>query len=224
AANVAVGGAAGNTNTNGDFNVFIGHDADCNAGTYDNGTAVGYSSTVTASNQVRIGNGAVQSIGGFANWTNISDARFKTDIQENVPGLAFILKLRPVTYKLDIPGINQFIGIKQTEESMPLPQIALDQIRTGFLAQDVERAALETGFDFDGVDKPKNNRDLYGLRYAEFTVPIVKAIQEQQAKIENLELQIKGYQEKILVLEDQLLKLEDLRADVESLRKEIKEH
>jgi hypothetical protein len=224
AANVAVGGAAGNTNINGDFNVFIGHDADCNAGTYDNGTAVGYSSTVTASNQVRIGNGAVLSIGGFTNWTNISDARFKTDIRENVPGLDFILKLRPVTYKLDILGINEFIGIKQTEETMPIPQYAIDQVRTGFLAQDVEQAALQSGFDFDGVDKPKNSRDLYGLKYAEFTVPIVKAIQEQQTKIENLELQIQGYQERILVLENQIIKMEELKADVESLKKEIKEH
>jgi hypothetical protein len=75
AANVAVGGAAGNTNTNGDFNVFLGHDADCNAGTYDNGMALGYSSTVTASNQVRVGNGAIMSIGGFVAWTNLSDAQ-----------------------------------------------------------------------------------------------------------------------------------------------------
>ena len=36
------------------------------------------------------------------------------------------------------------------------------------------------GYDFSGVDKPKNDKDFYGLRYAEFTVPLVKAVQEQQ--------------------------------------------
>jgi hypothetical protein len=57
---------------------------------------------------------------------------------------------------------------------------------SGFVAQDVEKAALETGYDFSGVDKPRNENDLYGLRYAEFVVPLVKAMQEQQSQIEEL--------------------------------------
>ena len=61
---------------------------------------------------------------------------------------------------------------------------------TGFIAQEVERAANEVGFDFSGVDKPQNDKDYYGLRYAEFVVPIVKAIQEQQSEIEILKEQI----------------------------------
>ena len=28
------------------------------------------------------------------------------------------------------------------------------------------------------MDAPKNDKDFYGLRYAEFTVPLVKAVQE----------------------------------------------
>lgn len=35
-----------------------------------------------------------------------------------------------------------------------------------------------------GVDKPKNKDDYYGLRYAEFVVPIIKAMQEQQQMID----------------------------------------
>jgi trimeric autotransporter adhesin len=61
---------------------------------------------------------------------------------------------------------------------------------TGFIAQEVEKVANETGFDFSGVDEPKNDQDLYGLRYAEFVVPLVKAVQEQQAIIERLEKRI----------------------------------
>ena len=41
----------------------------------------------------------------------------------------------------------------------------------------------ESGYDFSGVDKPKNEKDSYGLRYAEFVTPLVKAIQEQQRMI-----------------------------------------
>lgn len=40
---------------------------------------------------------------------------------------------------------------------------------------------METGYDFSGVDKPKNSESLYGLLYAEFTVPLVKAVQELSA-------------------------------------------
>lgn len=38
---------------------------------------------------------------------------------------------------------------------------------TGFVAQDVERAAKELKYDFSGVDAAKNDKDLYSLRYAE---------------------------------------------------------
>jgi hypothetical protein len=36
------------------------------------------------------------------------------------------------------------------------------------------------------VDKPKNENDMYGLRYSEFVVPLVKAVQEQQQMINDL--------------------------------------
>ena len=49
---------------------------------------------------------------------------------------------------------------------------------TGFIAQDVEASAKKIGYDFDGVDAAKNDKDLYGLRYSEFVVPLVKAVQE----------------------------------------------
>lgn len=48
------------------------------------------------------------------------------------------------------------------------------------------------GYDFSGVKKPANEKDLYGLTYGEFTVPIVKAIQEQQKIIEELKKEIEA--------------------------------
>ena len=59
-------------------------------------------------------------------------------------------------------------------------------VRTGFIAQEVEAAAQKVGFDFDGVSTPENETDLYGIRYAEFVVPLVKAMQEQQEMITEL--------------------------------------
>jgi cell shape-determining protein MreC len=40
------------------------------------------------------------------------------------------------------------------------------------------------------VDGPKNEKDFYGLRYAEFTVPLVKAVQELAAENEALRKEI----------------------------------
>jgi hypothetical protein len=61
---------------------------------------------------------------------------------------------------------------------------------TGFIAQEVEKTARELGYDFSGVDKPQNEHSLYGLRYAEFVVPLVKAVQEQQKIIEEQKAEI----------------------------------
>ena len=55
---------------------------------------------------------------------------------------------------------------------------------SGFLAQEVEQAAKETGYDFSGIHKPNNSKDLYALSYESFVVPLVKAVQEQEAIIE----------------------------------------
>jgi len=55
-------------------------------------------------------------------------------------------------------------------------------VYTGFVAQEVEQAAKELNYEFSGVDAPKNENDVYGLRYAEFVVPLVKAVQELHAE------------------------------------------
>ncbi len=180
--NTAVGYNAGGNNVNGSFNTFIGYDAKSNLSGYSNASALGNGVIITGSNQVRLGNGAVTSIGGFANWTNISDGRVKKDIEESVKGLDFILRLRPVTYHLNLDAAAQIQGGSTARIE---GQSEKEQIRyTGFIAQEVEQAAVQSQYDFSGVDKPQNGQDLYGIRYAEFVAPLVKAVQEQQQLIE----------------------------------------
>jgi len=41
-------------------------------------------------------------------------------------------------------------------------------------------------YDFSGVDIAKDDKDLYGLRYAEFVVPLVKAVQELSTQNDEL--------------------------------------
>lgn len=199
---------------------FFGANAYPSAGGYSNVAGLGYDAHPTASNQVRVGNNSVTSIGGFANWTNVSDARYKKDVQENVPGLDFISRLRPVTYHLDVTGLAQFLGEGEfrpkregREEKMDETTIASDRqaraekekiLYTGFIAQEVEKAARELGYDFSGVDKPQNEKSLYGLRYAEFVVPLVKAVQEQQKIIEEQRSRIDTLEKELMQVKMQL--------------------
>ena len=58
--------------------------------------------TYGASNSVTCGNSSVSFMVAQVQWSSFSDRRIKDNIKENVPGLAFINKLKPVTYNLNI--------------------------------------------------------------------------------------------------------------------------
>jgi len=194
--NTAVGSFALSSNLYGSRNVAIGYNSGVAPSApifavYDNSIAIGTNAYYTASNQARIGNNTITSIGGYASWTNVSDARFKKNIKDDVQGLTFINKLRPVSYQLDRQVIGKFLG--QSKEVLALTDEG--EYQTGFLAQEVEKTVKDLGFtNFNGVDAPKNSQDHYGIRYAEFVVPLVKGVQElstmqdeQDLKVEALE-------------------------------------
>ncbi|KAA9035824.1 hypothetical protein FW778_19910 [Ginsengibacter hankyongi] len=197
--NVAFGYNAGTTLNNGYNNVFLGANTDVNGIGYYNVIAIGQATVCTAASQVTIGNSATNSYRAYANWSNISDGRYKNNLREDVPGLKFINELRPVTYTLNATAIDQFLhkntpaDKKLSAEAKAAQVKALsekEQVRyTGFVAQEVEKTAKKLGFDFSGIDAPKNENDLYALRYADFVVPLVKAVQEQQQQIEELKKQ-----------------------------------
>ena len=113
-----------------------------------------------------------------------SDARFKYDVRADVPGLAFITKLRPVTYRFDAAGLDRFGRTGALPAGFtPDPAAA---VQTGFLAQDVEAAARAVGFVFDGVHRPAGPRDHYSLAYSQFVMPLVRAVQELSQEVETL--------------------------------------
>ncbi|MBL7793713.1 MAG: tail fiber domain-containing protein [Saprospiraceae bacterium] len=189
--NTAVGANSLVNTTTGSYNTAIGYNTGPTMGGHFNTTCLGIDATATGNNMVRIGNTFVTSIGGQVQWTSLSDGRFKENVRENVPGLHFITRLRPVTYQVNRTQIDRFTGTAARKSAManheiPLTGETLSETTTGFIAQEVEEAAATIGFEFSGVDKPQNANDLYGLRYAEFVVPLVKAVQEQQAEIELL--------------------------------------
>ncbi len=196
--NVAIGDSASFNNTTGYDITAVGAFAGPNSISTNltNSSAFGAGATLTASNQVVIGNSSVTSIGGYANWTNFSDGRFKNNIQENVPGLSFIKLLRPITYNLDIKGINNFLHRGKELISTTTAESAILQkgkiVYTGFVAQEVEVSAKKLDYDFSGVVSPQNDNGLYGLRYSDFVVPMVKAIQELSNANDSLKSVIEG--------------------------------
>ena len=183
---IAIGFGA-NIGDNNNQSVALGHQASVTA---TNSIAIGYQAAVASDNEVAIGNASIASIGGVVNWTATSDGRFKTDVREDVGGLNFINKLRPVTYNFDARKLHNY----NSEEEICELEAAFankETVRyTGFIAQEVAAAAEESGFEFSGVDTPENEDDIYGLRYAEFSVPLVKAVQELDTKVKEQKEQI----------------------------------
>jgi hypothetical protein len=188
--NTAFGERALLANTTGDYNTAIGEYAFFGNEALNNTVCIGYfaGGLVDANNRIEVGNTSVTFIGGQVGFSTYSDARIKDDIRVDVPGLNFITRLRPVTYNLNIHRQNEMALADKGEMPEWEGKYDIEKIRmTGFLAQDVEGAAREAGYDFSGVQKPENGQDLYSLRYSEFVMPLVKAVQEQQEMISSLQ-------------------------------------
>src|SRR6266498_1561163 len=206
--NTASGYSSLYSNTTGSENTALGFNANVVFDTLFNATAIGYGALVNKSNKVRIGNTIVTSIEGQVTLTTPSDGRYKKDIKENMQGLAFINSLRPITYTVNVQGLNEYYnkGRKQLSnnsisnyedgalnaEMKKAEDEASKIVYNGFIAQEVEAAAKKLNYDFSGVDKPQNKDGLYGLRYDNFVVPLVKAVQELSQQNDELKSEIRN--------------------------------
>ena len=233
--NSALGVGAGANLPSGDNNTFLGAYSDAPFATpLSNATAIGYQATVTSSNMVKVGNTSVTSIGGYVGWTTYpSDGRFKKNVSENVPGLQFINQLRAVTYTVDVDGIDKALQVTKANSDNRFPAmgkqgLTADEIKSkqekssviysGFIAQEVEQAASKIGYRFSGIDIPKTSKDLYGLRYSDFVVPLVKSVQELNKKIDDKETVIVKQQAQ---LDSQQQQIDSLKTIVLQMQKEM---
>jgi hypothetical protein len=193
--NVAVGAYA-HYDFDGHYNTAIGVGSGPIKPGFMNCASLGYNTKNTASNQVRLGNSAVNSIGGYVNWSVVSDGRFKKDIKEDVSGLAFINKLRPVSYVLDRQAIDKFVGIPDSASQTSAAKMVPVR-NTGFIAQEVDALVKKNGYVFSGIDAPQGDTDHYSIRYSEFVVPLVKAVQELTAMVQAQQDEIKLLKQQI---------------------------
>jgi hypothetical protein len=213
--NVGIGGFALHINATGSFNTALGALSGVSDENLDHATAVGAQAIVNASNKMQLGSSTtvLATTGGI---TIVSDGRFKDDVnQEDVPGLAFINQLRPVTYTMNYKRFDDFLRKGQKKDNAKLKLATEDELyqktllaksqnkEVGFIAQEVDKLRTEKNFVFNGVYTPQNDQDNYALDYSRFVVPLVKAVQELSK--ENDE-----YKEKIDDLQQQINELKAL--------------
>jgi hypothetical protein len=193
--------------------------------------ALGNGATVNASNSIVLGNTSIAAIyAEVTSITSISDGRVKDNIKANVPGLDFITRLRPVTYHLNIHRQNELANRKDSmdwEGKYDVEKLT----QSGFIAQEVDSVARAIGYDFSGVEKPTAPGGLYGLKYGDFMMPVVKSIQEQQQTILNLKQEnqaLKSDNQKMIKqiaeLQKQSGEVADLAARLEALEAAVKEN
>ncbi|MEP6795965.1 MAG: tail fiber domain-containing protein [Saprospiraceae bacterium] len=187
--NTAIGYGALNQLVGGHDNVSIGYESGIDPGSpfINNSISIGNMGYLNAANnQVFLGNLSSAWIGGNVTWSTYSDSRVKTNIKEDVKGLEFITRLRPVTYHRNIKAMSEITGNADNEDYPG--KYDIEKIKfSGFLAQDVEVAAAAAGYDFSGITIPKSSKELYTLSYEQFVVPLVKATQELNTKVEQLQ-------------------------------------
>ncbi|MEP7166014.1 MAG: tail fiber domain-containing protein [Ferruginibacter sp.] len=223
--NTAIGYGATTDLPSSNYNTLIGTYTHCSA---SNSVVIGYNSFTNTNNLALLGNPSTLFTGGYSNWSNFSDGRFKKDIDEDVKGLDFILRLRPVTYHMDVRGLYKFWGIspygkEDSSTSAKYRHIIDDAITkkeavnmSGFVAQEVEKAAIASNYDFDGVILPTHDKDHYRIAYAEFVVPLVKAVQELSEQTTAQKQLIEQQQNKIDLQQQQY---ETLLKRIEALEK-----
>lgn len=187
--NTGIGNNALTNNTTGSNNTAVGNGAGSSTAALSNTTALGNTASANASNKIRLGNATVTVVEGQVAYSFPSDARFKFNVKEEVKGLDFIKRLRPVNYQFDTRKYEEFLTGNMSEDVRRMHFEGVDfsessgLVHTGFIAQEVEQAASESGYHFDGVHVPVNAGDNYSVAYSQFVVPLVKAVQEQQVMI-----------------------------------------
>lgn len=213
--NVIIGIGSGTNISSGTSNVAIGQGA-YSSGNFSNSSCLGGGSSVTAGNQVQLGNSATTTY-AYGAVQNRSDERDKTEIRDTELGLDFVKSLRPVDFKWDMredyraekpvePSESATqeekdayaISLAQWEESVKLSNITHDgskkrtRFHHGLIAQEVKAVLDAKGIDFGGFQDHKINGgdDVLSIGYAELIAPMIKAIQELSAEVASLKAQM----------------------------------
>jgi hypothetical protein len=174
--------------TTGFQNIGIGLLAGCNITTTKNTIAVGTAASSDNTDDHTVWGNASNNVCNcvYADWTNVSDARDKTNISslpDNL-GLRFINKLRPVKFNSDHRDV--YVNRCGFEYGQKDGTLASDKEHYGLIAQEIKQALNELDVQFDALGYSEN-QDAYRLTYNELIAPVIKAIQELDKRIISIE-------------------------------------
>jgi hypothetical protein len=200
--NTAIGTTALNACTSGRANTALGGQALMSLTAFDNCTGVGYSSAVTGSNQVQLGDSSTTTY-AYGAVQNRSDARDKADVKPTALGLDFINSLRPVDFKWDLRE-DYFVEAEVDsglvdEQGNPIKVTRRTRVEKdgskkrsrfhhGLIAQEVKAACDAAGVDFGGYQDHsiKGGEDIMSIGYEELIAPLIKAVQQLSAEVAEL--------------------------------------
>ena len=215
AGNTAIGEQSLSAVTTGDYNTAVGTGT-VGGAAFTNTSMFGYAATVTGSNQVQLGDANTTTY-VYGTVQNRSDARDKADIQDTALGLDFINALRPVDFRWDLrddyrstppePPADDATKEERVTHSQALQEWrkanALDNLQHdgskkrsrfhhGLIAQEVKAACDAAGVDFGGYQDHsiKGGEDVFSIGYEELIAPLIKAVQQLSAEVEQLKQQL----------------------------------
>ena len=174
--NTAVGTNALQNNTTGTSNTAVGFNAVSSLTTGSNVTCIGNDaqpSSISVSNEITLGNSSVTTVRTYGSFSTLSDIRDKKNIQELEAGLNFVEQLKPVSFIW-----NMRDGGK------------VDVLDTGFIAQDLKQAQIDTGITIPDLVYESNPKKLEAS-YGKLLPVLVKAIQDLKKELDELKALMK---------------------------------
>jgi hypothetical protein len=187
--NTTIGGCSLSSNSTGNCNTAVGYKAANNINSGVNSIiAVGACAVTTATTGHTVWGTVANNVCNcvYAAWSNVSDLRDKTNINSlpSKMGLAFIKKLRPVSFNSDHRDL--YVAECKYEYGEKDGTLASSKEHYGLIAQELKSTLDELEIRFDGLGHD-DEKDAYRLTYEELIAPIIKAIQELNIRLEVVE-------------------------------------
>ena len=185
--NVALGHNASCQVTTGGCNIAVGYGAGFRVTTAACTIAVGYASETTNNTGHTAWGNSSMSVNGIASaWTNVSDCRDKTNIEDldEKLGLAFIRNLETVSFNFD--HRDRYVRKCGYEYGTKDNTLADPKKSYGFIAQQMKQLVESLNTTFDAIGYTEE-QDAYRLTYEAMIAPLVKAVQQTSQRLETLE-------------------------------------
>jgi len=180
--NTAIGREALQLNTTGNNNTAIGYNAGPNINSLFNTTAIGNGAIANSSNQIILGNNQITSLRcNVQTISGLSDKRDKKNINDLSLGLDFLMQLKPRQFNWD--------RREWYEGNYSDGSLMQSKPTAGFIAQELDEVQTHANAEWLNLVL-KDNPEKLEATYGNLLPVMVKAMQEQQQLIEELQQKV----------------------------------